>query len=104
MTTGNKIIQVSGAQFHNILSVLCIVCSPPQVKSPSITVYPLYTPLPLPSTHDDRATAVAVHELLLFCFFFAQSLYAPAQALTPHTLTVSACSLSLSLLYLLVHF
>ena len=41
MTMFNKIIQISGAQFHSPSSVVhCIVCSPPQVKSPSITIYP----------------------------------------------------------------
>ena len=34
---------VSGVQSHNISTVYCTVCSPAQVKSPSITIYP---PLP----------------------------------------------------------
>ena len=57
----NKIIQVSGAQFHNTSSVPCIVCSPPQLTSPSITFYPHYTlfhhlPPPFPSnpTHGHK--------------------------------------------------
>ena len=48
VTLVNKIIQVSGAQFYNTSSVHCSVCSPPQVKSPSITIYPPYPPPPLP--------------------------------------------------------
>ena len=35
VTLVNKIIRVSGAQFHNTSSVHCIVCSPPQVKGMS---------------------------------------------------------------------
>ena len=37
MTLVIKIIQVSGVQFYNMSSLYCIVCSPPQVKFPSIT-------------------------------------------------------------------
>ena len=40
----HKIIQVSGVQFYKTSPVYCTVCSPPKVKSPSITIYP-----PLPS-------------------------------------------------------
>ena len=40
VTLANKIIQASGAQFYNTSSVYCAVCSPSQVKSPSITIYP----------------------------------------------------------------
>ena len=36
----NTITQVPGAQFHNTSSVHCIVCSLPQVKSLSVTIYP----------------------------------------------------------------
>ena len=40
VTLFNKIMQVSGVQFCNTSSVYCTVCSPPQVKSPFITLYP----------------------------------------------------------------
>ena len=43
VTLVKKIIEVSGAQFHDTSSGHCIVCSPPPVKSPSITLHP---PLP----------------------------------------------------------
>lgn len=36
----NTIIQVSGAQFYRTSSVQCVVCSPPQVQSPSINTGP----------------------------------------------------------------
>lgn len=37
----NKITYVSGVQLNNKSSVYFIMCSLPQVKSPSITFYPL---------------------------------------------------------------
>ena len=43
VTVANKIKEVSGILFYNTSSVYCTVCSPPQVKSPSITIY---SPLP----------------------------------------------------------
>ena len=62
VTLVNEIIQVSGAQFCNTLSVHCVVCSPPQVRSPSVTIYspspPLPPPSPLPGNHH---TVVCVH-------------------------------------------
>ena len=42
VTLVNKIIQVSGVQFDNTSSAHCVVCSPPQVKSPSVTIYPIF--------------------------------------------------------------
>ena len=42
MTLVSKIMQVSGAEFHSTSSIYCIVCSPPQINSPSITIYPPY--------------------------------------------------------------
>ena len=51
----NKIILVSGVQFHNTSFVFCVVCSPPWVKSPSITIYP-----PFPS--GNRHAVVCVYE------------------------------------------
>ena len=40
VTLVSKIIQVSGVRFYHTSSVYCTVCSPPQVKSPSITIHP----------------------------------------------------------------
>ena len=37
----NKIILFSGVQVYYMSSVYCVVCSPPQVKSPPITFIPL---------------------------------------------------------------
>ena len=39
---------VSGLPFSNTSSACCTVCSPPKVKSPSITTYPPFTLLPPP--------------------------------------------------------
>ena len=35
----NMVVHVSGVQFYNTPSVHRIVCSPPKVKSPSVTLY-----------------------------------------------------------------
>ena len=55
VTLVNKIIEVSGAQFYGTSPVCCTVCSPPQVRSPSITIYlPItspYPPTPFSSGH-----------------------------------------------------
>ena len=69
--TINKINQwVSGAQFYDTSSVYCIVCSSPQVKSPSITIYPPYTlfcpPTPFPS--GNHHTFVCIYKGF-FCLF-----------------------------------
>ena len=40
VTLANKIMLVSGVQFHNTSSVNCIMCSPPQVKSPVTFFFP----------------------------------------------------------------
>ena len=45
MTLVNKIIEVSGVQFSNTSTVHCIVCSPPQVKSPFIKVGSFFNPV-----------------------------------------------------------
>ena len=47
VTLVNKILQVSGVQFYNTSPVYCTVCSPPHLKSASITIYP---PLPSPTS------------------------------------------------------
>ena len=44
VTLGNKIIQVSGAQFYNTSFVHCIMHSPPKVKSLFIIIYPCIYP------------------------------------------------------------
>lgn len=70
VTLINKITQVSGAKFNNSLSVYCIVCSPPQAKSLSITFispipFSIFPNSPLPCS---RLTVVYVHEFFsLLC-------------------------------------
>ena len=75
-----KIIQASGVQFHNTPSVHLIVCSPPQGKSVSITIYPPVpsSASPIPPGSDHRHTVVHVHEFFLFKFF-SLFLYYPTQ-------------------------
>ena len=67
----NKTTQVSGAQFYNTPSGQCVVCSPPQGRSPSITIYPPYTffYLLLPFLSGNHHTIACVYEFCLFCFF-----------------------------------
>ena len=48
MTLVSKMIYVPGVQFYNTLPVYFIVCSPPKVKSPSITIYHPFTLFYLP--------------------------------------------------------
>ena len=48
VTLINNIIQASGVQFYHTSSAYCTVCSPPQVKSPSIAVHPHFTLLNRP--------------------------------------------------------
>ena len=62
----NKIKEASGAQFHNTSPVHCIVCLPPQVKSPSIIIYPFTLNFPLPAPTSSHHTVVHVHDFLLF--------------------------------------
>ena len=97
VTLVNKIIQVSVVQFYNTSSVHCIVCSPPQVKSPSTTSPTLPHP-------NNPHTVVHIHEF--FPLFFLNPTTVPHPA--PQTSSqwqLSACFLSmgLSLFYLLVH-
>ena len=73
VTLVNKIIYVPGVQFHNTPSVYCIVCSPPQVKSPATTIYApfaVFYPLPPPFPSGNHHVVVFVFELM-FCFLFA---------------------------------
>ena len=98
MTLGNKIIQVSGAKFYPTSSVHHTVCSPPQVKSPSITLYPSIPSstsphLPPPSNH---YTLVCVHEGFFYYFLFN-----PSSPTTPSPLTaVSLLSIYESVLFI----
>ena len=58
-----------GFKVHNskTSSVHCIVCSPPQVESPSITIYPpIPSSFPLLLTPCDHHIVVHVHECFLF--------------------------------------
>ena len=67
----NQIIQVSGVQFYNTSSVYFIVCLPPQVKFPSITIYTLFTPFHLLSAPSGNL----VITLLSMSFFFFLDCY-----------------------------
>ena len=58
MTPASEITQVSGVRVYHALSVHCIVCSSPQVTSPSITTYPPFTLSPT----GNHQTAICVHE------------------------------------------
>ena len=63
VTLVNKFIQVSGIQFYNTSSVYCVVCSPPKVKSPSITIYPPLpsSTAPTPSPSGNHRTVVCIY-------------------------------------------
>ena len=68
VTLVDKITQVSGAQFHNTSSVPRTVCSPPQVTSPSITVYPRMPSSPPPALAISTLLSVSSSSsLFLFC-------------------------------------
>ena len=45
---GDEVIQVSGVRLYHTSTVHCIVCSPPQITSPSITTLPTPPPPPPP--------------------------------------------------------
>ena len=65
----NKITQVSGVQCYTTSSVYCTVCSPPLVKSPSITIYhPLLYLLQLPSTSFPLAITILLSVSMGFFF------------------------------------
>ena len=61
---------ISSVHFYNISSVYCFVCSPPKVKSFSITIYP-----PLPSSNSPfhlafpLVTTILLSLFISFCFF-----------------------------------
>ena len=72
----NKIIYLSGAQFHNTSSVYCLVCSPPKSSlHPSTFILP--EPLPPPSISLPLAITTLLSASMSFIFFFAQSLHPP---------------------------
>ena len=87
MTLANEMIQVSGVQFYNASPVYCTVCSPPQVKSPSITIsfYRLSTLFhsPTPSPSSNLHTVVCVCEFS-FCLIPSPFRHNPAK--TPSSL------------------
>ena len=66
VTVVTKIIQISGAQLHSTSCVHFIVCSSPQVKSPSVTIY-----MPPPTTPSNHHTVFGVHGIFLFFYLFA---------------------------------
>ena len=106
VTMVNKIIQVSGAQFYNSSSVPCIVCLPPQVKSPSVTIYPLCTLIPLPSHSPLTVNQLWSITTNSFSFFFLFScIFCSIPPCSPQTSTQMSAyspSMSLSLFCLLV--
>ena len=68
------IIQSSGAHVYNTSSVRCVVCSPPHIRSPSITIYPHFTLFHLlPPTPAAITTLVSVHEFFLSYSFLLNS-------------------------------
>ena len=102
----NKMKLVSGAQFHNMSSVHCIVCSPPQVKSSSITIY---TPMPSytypSSASGSHPTVVWMSFSLCFSFQLNHSTSPPGprtfQPSIPTAISLLSISLSLCCLFLL---
>ena len=70
---GWQIIEVSGAQLYSTSFVHCIVCSPCQVKSVSITIYPPFTLLHRPPSllpPSNHHSIVHIHAFLLSFFPF----------------------------------
>ena len=63
----NKIIPVSGVQFPDTLSVHCIVHSPPQARSLSITIHLPYTLLHLFPPPRYKIVTVSYSLLTSFC-------------------------------------
>ena len=97
VTLVNKTIQVSSVQFYFLIfshifycsstvvsisphhssqvynsitpSVYCIMCSPPKLKSPSITIHPLFTLFYLPRPPFSLSIAILL-SVFVFCFAF----------------------------------
>ena len=72
---------VSGLLFSNTSSACCTVCSPPKVKSPSITTYPPFTLFHLPHLPFRLVSTV----LLSVTMFFLHLLHPAPQPLVPLT-------------------
>ena len=89
----NKILQVSDGQFYNTSSVPCILCSPPQVRSLSITVSSplpishLLPPFPPGSCHSDPQ----VHEFCLSFFLLCSIPFSPYHGPTPSSCKPVLC-------------
>ena len=103
VTLVNKIIQVSDTQFYNTSSVHGIVCSPPQVKSPSITIYLLYTLFYLHLHLLSWQSPHCCSSVLFLSLFFLVPPF-PHPALCPLQLSACFLSMNLSLFCLLVKF
>ena len=99
----NKIIWVSDVQFYNTLAVCCTVCSPPQLKSPSFTIYS-----PLPSSTFPHLPSPLVITILLsvsmsFFSLLNASTFSPSPII-PFLSDLFSKSMSLSLFCLLIYF
>ena len=88
--------------YNSTSSVWCGVCSPPQAKSPSITIYPPLpsSSLPFPGNHH---TLICIHESYFLSFFFFLCLipspFSPSPKPFP-LMAVSLFSVSRNLSYL----
>lgn len=93
VTLVKKIIQVSDTQFYNTSSVhLFIVHPPPQVKSPTITIYSPYILFYLPPTQTPEVTTLLsmfMEFFSLFCSIPPHLPFTPPQHTHTH---LSACS------------
>ena len=85
VTLVNKIIEVSGVQFYNTSSEHCIMCLPPQVKSPCI---PMYPPIPSSTLLHPSPSQQSPHccPYPWAFFLFAQSLHLTTQPPAPNSL------------------
>ena len=102
VTLVNKIIQVSDAQFYNTSAVHCIVCSPPEVMSLSITTDPPIPSSAYPHPHPGYYYYHTMVHVPEFSFSFLLNSLSLPSCLT--TTAVSLLSMSLSLFSLLVYF
>ena len=71
----NNIKLVSGVQFYNTSSVYCIVCSSPEVKSPSITVYLLIPSSTSPYSFFPLVITILFSVYMSFVFFLFTCLF-----------------------------
>ena len=84
VTLVNKIIQVSGAQFYNISFVQSTVCSPPQVKSPSITIHLPHPLLYYPHFSPQKSPHCCTCPWPFSLFSFLLNPFIPSSPPTPH--------------------